>query len=653
MLRPGRPLPRTRVVLLEAVLTGLATLLVVAFHFRLWAARWREPWQIEGDSAFYLMVIRSLGRHGSYLRNPNLGWPFGQSMYDLPQGVDNAHLLVLRVLAAITGSPGATINLFYVITFFTVALVAHIVLRHLGFGRIVSALGAFVYAIAPYHFIRNEGHLLLSGYQLVPLGVLLALTMFDEPLPLLGHAGDADGGRRLFDRHSARTWWVLAACVGLASTGAYYLGFTLLLVGVAAVAHAVGSGRWRPIGAAACIIVVCGLAFAVNVSPTLRYQRSHGANTEVAARSPAETQLYGLKISQLFIPRQGHRVDKLASLSERSQGKIEDLRSEPGQQLGVIGALGLGALLVVTVLQLAGGARVAGYFAGAEGALLRRVSLLTTVCLLTGSVGGLSYLLSTAGARDLRSWNRISIVIAFLAVIAAMAGVERLMTRVGGGSAAAGARGVVRRCAPGVLVTVVALVAFADQTGVDGPAYAAVHSRFTTDSTFFATVRSTLGDGGAVYQLPFVSFPEAPARLGVGAYDGALGFVYQPALNWSYGFVRGRRPAYPLVLEKQPASEWLPSVAVVGFTGVVLDRRGYTADEANALVASITSAIGAPPVAESGGDQRYAFFDLRAFAAGVKLTLGADGIAARAAATLALAPPPGSIIAPLVPSAGG
>ena len=184
-MKPARSRLRWRTIVGEAVVVAVATVAVVAVHLRLWRAAWREPWVRGGDADFYLMLARSLEKHGSYLHNSNLGWPFGQDLADLPHGSDNLHLLALRFFAVVTGGPASAVNVFFIATFAAVAFTSHLVLRKLGFSRFASGAGAFVYAFAPYHFLRGEGHLLLSGYEMVPIGVLLALMLFEEPLPLL------------------------------------------------------------------------------------------------------------------------------------------------------------------------------------------------------------------------------------------------------------------------------------------------------------------------------------------------------------------------------------------------------------------------------------------------------------------------------------
>jgi phosphoglycerol transferase len=623
-VQPARPPLRWRTVVCEALVVALATVAVVAVHLRLWRAAWREPWVRGSDADFYLMLARSLGEHGSYLHTANLGWPFGQDLADLPHGNDNLHLLGLRVLAVVSGGPGAAVNLFFILTFAVVAFTSHVALRKLGFSRVASGVGAFVFAFAPYHFLRGEGHLLLSGYEMVPIGVLLALALFDEPVPLL-----RTGGRRGLDWRSRRTWFVVIAAILLASTGPYYFVFSMMLIAIAAAFHALNGGRWRPIVSAALIIVVGVTAFAINVSPSLLNTYRNGKNEAVALRSPFETEVYGLKIFQLFVPREGHRIELLRRASDRTLGSEAFFQSESGQQLGILGAVALLVILVVVGCRLAGRRSRETSDDGDE-LLVSRLGLFTIACLLIGASGGISFLISAAGLRDIRAWNRISIVIAFFTVIVLAMGVDRASAWLRDRWAS---RPGLARWAPALIATLVVVIAFADQGGNDTPPYQAVHAKYASDSEFFATVHDRLGDGAAVFNLPYQPFPEAPPRGQIGEFDEGVGFIFQPTLNWSFGGMRGRVPDYPKVLESQPVDQWMQAIAAIGFTGIVLDRAGYTEDERAPLEAQIEALAGPPTVSADG---RYAFYDLREFVADVRAELGDEAMNSLAARTLEL-----------------
>ena len=187
---------------------------------------------------------------------------------------------------------------------------------------------------------------------------------------------------------------------------------------------------------------------------------------------------------------------------------------------------------------------------------------------------------------------------------------------------------------PAALAALVVVVAYVDQGGKDTPPYDLTHAQYASDSDFFATVHDRLGDGASVFNLPYLAFPEVPPRVLMGAYDEAAGYIFQPTLNWSFGFMRGRDPDYPKVLETQPVSEWMTSIAAIGFTGIVVDGAGYTAEERASQESQIAELAGAPTVSADG---RYSFFDLQAFVTDVRAQLGDDGVKARAAETLAVA----------------
>jgi hypothetical protein len=665
-----KAVPRTRTLLLEAGVAKLTALVAITFHLRLWRARWSEPFTLGGDASFYLMETRSLGHFGSYLSSPNLGWPFGQSVHDLPQGVDNINWLILKVLYAVSGSVGGAINGFYILSFGAVAATAMAVFRLLGMRRWLAFVLALLYSFAPYHFARSEGHLLLSGYFLVPIGVLLALLMFRSP-PLVRRNA---AGRVRIDWRSRRSWLVILACVGLASTGSYYLMFSLGLVVIAAALAAAtnrSGQRLTPLISAGAIVVVAGFAFALNVSPTLRYMAAHGQNPGVAQRSPIETELYGLRVSQLVLPREQHWVHPLAEIARRSQGKV--VPSEPGQQLGAIGAFGFMAMLVAVAAATVGRRRTHLLDD------LSRLGVLAIACVLAGTVSGFSVLISAAGMSYIRAWNRISVVIAFVALLAVGCILERLFDRrdgsvvlpidelelvdavnapasttssldpvhgdgtpiatiseISSATSRTAARSPLGRRAVPVMVAVGLLgFGYLDQTGrSDLPQYAAIHQQAGSNGGFFASVASTVGPGGAVFTWPYVGFPEVPDRGGTGAYDQAMGYVYQPDLKWSFGFARGRHPDYPLAFESQPASQWLTSVVAIGFGALVVDRAALTGKGAIPDVEPEVQRVLAKPSMVSA-DGRYALYDLASFTAKIRAEKSAEELAAIAAKALA------------------
>jgi hypothetical protein len=608
---PDFAVPRPQRIGREALAVGFVGLVMACAQLRVWRARLSEPFTSGGDGNFYAMVVQGLARHGQYFDNPDLGWPFAQQLHDLPQGADNFNYLLLRGIVAVTRSPWAAINVFFLLTFATVAALAYVALRMLGVRRWVAAIMALVYDFVPYHFVRGEQHLLLTAFHFVPLIAVLALSMFDREPPLSRNR--ADGKVRPTLR---KNWWTVALIAAVASSGSYYFIFMLGLVGSAAVLSAIRRPSWRPIASAIAVTVIGSVVFVANVSPSLLFYARNGSNPTVAARAPSETELYGLKVTQLFLPRYGHRIQALADLTQKSQGRV--VVSESGQQLGLIGGVGLALIL---------GAVIAASMGRTKSRLGQRMvpaGLLTVACIAVATVSGFSLYLSAAGLSYIRSWNRVSIVIAFLALLGLAYTVEWWLDRK-----------VRSRRLVAVLGAVLVLVMVFDQfTPTDIPPYAALHATAQSNKQLFAKVATDQGDGGKVYMWPDEPFPEAFRRGGTDPYDQATGYIFEPKLLYSFGFVNGRHPQYGQSFESKPAAEWLTDAVAVGFRALVVDR---TAVEGPFRVVdvepSLAPVLGDPTMVSANG--RYAYYDLRRFAADATARLGADALAARAKTVLA------------------
>lgn len=604
MTAPGAA-PRLRSLLLESLAAGIASVAVVAVHLQLWRAEsWRQPWLVFNDAIYYQTLVQGMLDHGTYLSNPSVGWPFGLDARDVPEGAEILHWLVLRLLGAIGGAAFA-LNVFYVLTFATTAAAAHAVLRVLGVRRLTAGVGGVLYAFAPYHFLRGQNHVFLSSYALVPVGVLVALWLMG-PDPI----------RSWRDR---RLLAAAGAMVALASTGAYYLVFCTVLIVVAGSVATLRDRRLRPLLGALVLGTVGAATAMLNLAPSLWFWVTEGRNASVVQRGVFETEDYGLRISQLFAPRDYHRIDSLARLTEDARGTV--LRGEFGQQLGLVGAVGLAVVLGVALVATAG--RRSDIEPWPQ---LRQLAVLTVALMIVATVSGLSLLASAAGLATFRAWNRTSIVLAFIGLAAVCMLLDALA-----------ARAPSRRLL-GVLPLAVLAVGLVDQTSAaDVPRWNEQRTTGRSTAAFFRGLAGALGPGGTVWVMPHRVFPES----GIDCYDGLIGYLYEPELRWSTGFMSGRHPEYPLVLAARPAAARYDAVAAIGFQAVLLDRwltvpiaAGETRPEV--IEAATTAELG-PPVATSE-DGRYVWWDLRPRAEELRGRLGVDATAALAAEALASTP---------------
>src|SRR5260221_13764447 len=91
VLTSARPRSRVAGVARESIVVAALAVALATLVLSLWRARWGEPFNYDGDALYYSMVVRSIGRYGTYLTNPHLGWPFGLNLSDYPEGGDNIH----------------------------------------------------------------------------------------------------------------------------------------------------------------------------------------------------------------------------------------------------------------------------------------------------------------------------------------------------------------------------------------------------------------------------------------------------------------------------------------------------------------------------------------------------------------------------------
>ena len=369
-------------MVLGSVIVGVLAMVAASLLLRLWSAPLAVPFDYDGDAAFYLMEIQGLHDHGSYLTNPNLGYPFGQDTRDLPQGADNLNWLALRLLS-VFGGPGTTMNLFYLLSFGVIAGMAFAVLRLLRIRPLIAAVASLLYAFLPYHLLRRGGHLLLVSYGFIPLAVLFALSILSDDPPL------TTGAARTRFRLGRRGLLVLAGCAAIGSLGAYYAVFSVLLFVVAGAVAAIARRSWRPVWSAAILTATVGVVLVANIAPSILHRLRQGANPETIVRFPSETEIYGLRIQQLFAPRLGHRNGTLSRWADKAYSG--PVTSELGQTLGLLAAAGVLVLLGVVVVGLAGDRRRA-WWDGAAGRTLRHAGVLALVVILFATISGFAYL---------------------------------------------------------------------------------------------------------------------------------------------------------------------------------------------------------------------------------------------------------------------
>ena len=568
--------------------TAVVATVVAIVDFKLWKMDADVPiFGADGDGAYYLATVKTVVEHGWFWHNPDLGAPFGQDNYDFaaPFG-DLAHYVIVALLGLVLGDPVVVFNAFLLLCFPLIAVVAYAVVRDLGAAPVAALVAGVLFTFLPYHLLRSGyGHLFLASYYSIPLAVWLVVTLA-EGRTLLGR-----GSRR-------RVLAVVAACVIVGAASNYYAIFALLLlVTVVPIAALAQRSRQMALQGAAVVAIVAA-TFALCHLPAIVHPILNGPNDNVATRTVGESEAYGLRLAHMVIPRPEHRIERLAARG-RAYETSSALPAGEGftASLGGVATVGLAIALVVLLATGLGAARAA-----VRRARIAAAGATALVAFLIGTTGGLSVLIAFELSPQVRAWNRLSLVIAFAALLT----VALALTALGDRLRARGRPPWLL----GVLALAVGAVGILDQTSpADAPDHAAVGAAWRSDEAFVAAMQARLPADTDVVQLPYMSYPEHGSVHGMSDYDPLKPYLHSEDLRWTYGAVRGRASDWMAAHRLLAPERLATAAAAAGFGAVYLDRAGYL--DGGVAAAAALEKVAGPGNASAVTNRRLQFFDLR------------------------------------------
>ncbi|WP_448090928.1 DUF7024 domain-containing protein [Pseudomonas azerbaijanoccidentalis] len=590
ILDSGLPLESLQTVLVENWKLALSGAVISFFLASILITGWPEggwpdfsyPYFYQGDSLFHAWMAKSVSE-GWLFNNARSGYPFGSNFIDFP-GADSGSHLIIKVFSLLSGSSFTATNLFFLFSFPTVFLSSFCVIKSLGVSRAFSFVGALLFTFMPFHFQRIA-HLFYTWYFVAPIFFYLAFSIFR----LKSKKNSNTSPQKKWIKYALHTLLLL----GLSSFGVYYTLFGVILIFLAGILNLIKTGEALGFRRALLITAILASGVLLNVTPNLIEKHEQGVNTEAARRSPVESEVYALKLMQLILPRADHRISYIGQFTQAYNTHTPLINENTTSTLGIIASLGL-LMCFLYILASLSGTRVDNRFTF--------LAASTLLLFLFSTTGGLGALFSFTISPSIRAWNRASIFIAFGCILAFFLTLQLLLEKF---SSKIGIHSL-------LAAAIILIVGIYDQTTPSCKECRTPQKlAYDNDRNFVAEIERSLPDGAAVYQLPYMPFPETPPLNRLADYQLATGFVHSKNLHWSYGGMRGRDgDLYYRSLAKEPMEKQLEIIKRLGFNGIYIDRRGYS-DNAEALIGSLTNLLGAPPLFNSSNGE-LVFFRLTA-----------------------------------------
>ncbi len=533
------------------------------------------PYIYQGDGLSHSwLTLRAM--EGWIFDNPRSGYPFGSNFLDYP-GSDAGNLLLLKIIGNIVANYYGALNLFFLLSFSAIFVASYCSLRAFQLCKAFAFVASLLFAFLPFHFQRL-GHLFYLWYFVVPIIFFLCISFYES-----------------IEKYSSRKNVFLLFCTSimLASFGVYYALFGVIAFSVCVFAIFCKNGSVKCAKAPLFAIVFVVFGVFLNIAPNMVNKHLNGENPEVAVRSASEAEVYGFKLMQLILPRAGHREPHLASLTQRYNEATPLVNENVTSSLGVVGAAGLAGLLIFLIFALSG---------RKIDARLSLLAMLISVFFLFGIIGGLGSLFSSVISPSIRGWNRISVFVAFGAIAVFFIFLQNFIEKYFSSEKQKivfFVSGLIF-CGIGLYdQTTSACLACNEQT----------KAAFESDRNFVAEIEKNTPIGSAIYQLPYMPFPEVAPLHRLHTYDLAVGFLHSKELRWSYAGMKGREgDLFYRALAQESVEKQLEIIKRMGFSGIYIDRRGFE-DNADSLIIRLTALLGAEPLLKRA-DGLVVFFRL-------------------------------------------
>jgi phosphoglycerol transferase len=509
------------------------------------------PLSYTDDGLFVLLYVKLLLAGHWSLSSQNLAYPLGMNLCDFP-GSDFGNRAFFILSSLFTKDPVVAFNLYAYLSFPITACATFFLSKKIGLTKVNSIVLSTLFAFSTFSIQRlmHFGHLVYMCNFVVPIFFYLGYFIYNYEVE---EKKDYVGWKKLI-----LTVFVL---ILLSSFGVYYAFFGCLILTGSGILGTVRFYNFRNflISMIACCVVFIG--FLINMIPTVINSIQNGKNNEIAVRNAGETDIYSLRLTQMLVPHSDHRLKLFRNINKKYTETFTFINENKTSSLGLIGGLGflisIFVILFLTELNVSiSPLRPIRYF-----------SIIGGILFFYGVTGGFGSMFSFIAVPIFRGVNRVSIFISLSSLIVFFLFFQQALETV-----------FKNNTKKYLIMIFVLLIGIFDQTFKIPLSYLEKNKMaYLNDKYFVEKIEGLMNPGGAVFQFPYMAFPEVPPISGVETYGLARGPINSNTIKWSYGAIKGRKADDLFkVLSEQDITKQLELIRSIGFNGIYIDRRGFT-----------------------------------------------------------------------------
>lgn len=532
-------------------------------------------------------------------------------MYDYPS-FDALNYLIMLFISFFTKNASAIMNIFYLLTFPLSAMTAMFALLELKCSNSSALFASQLFPFMAYHFFRNETHLLLSAYYMVPLGILVVLWYMQGDISM-SISRSKSISKNLFDNRK----YLLSVlfCFMISSTGIYYAFFTCFFLFLAIFKKIIdekGFKRSASLGISLLLVIIAGGI--ANYFPTILYHLRGGEYADTLARAGESAEIYGLKIIDLFMPTATHHDSRVATLVDLFHSTEPLANENTSVSLGALVSLAFSFLLIIPLFSFKETSH--------RKKLIRNTSILSYAGIILATTGGISALICRLIFSGIRAYNRIGVFIFFLALVSGTIILDTFFgNTVKDQTDAETVSPKVRfkkasfiflkyrKWLQVLLIPLLVLALYDQIPGMSIQPYEANKQQDIAVQAYFRQIEDSVTQGSYIYQLPYVSFPEPAIAYGSGPYSHLAGYLNTTELHWSYGALTGTESdQWARTVSQMPAVEMIAVLEAAGYEGIYVDLSNYPDDGMKNIVSQLAGITNKEPLWSQ--DKQQAFISI-------------------------------------------
>ena len=534
----------------------ILSLITFAFLFQIWQIDLLKPIiSYDSDALFSEFVFKTIIESGWFFTNNAVGLPHlensGFFLYDYPIYGDSFHFLLIKFLALFSSNTFLVTNCFFILTFPLVAFTSFVVLRSFKITFLTALLISNLFCLSPNRFFFGAFFIGIFAatngiYYGIYAGVIFIFAWFLSYLK----------NGQCLNRYFAN---VIVLCVSI--------GFILF-----------------------CLHV-----------PSLIYWFSHGFNGSLANRDPYQSEMFSLKIVNIFLPVANHYLSYFRHVRDLFDTTLPIYEANFAS-LGIVGAGGFLFLLLLPIVNMQNGEK------SAFTQTVKKFSLNSHDQNLIGNLAGLNFLMlifATVGGLVMlfvmsfpliRSHARFSIFIGFCAMFLIAILFDKIVKRGNFWSK--------------ILIIVISTIALFDQVGMvsaNNLQSQKMLEKFSIDQEFVQKIEQSMSEGSMIFVMPSFGFPENTN------YDLLTGYLNSKKLRWSYPVMTGRDSyLWQQKVVEMDFDDFIAELKNAGFSGIYVSRiemsKKYDWEYLRKFEAKLRKIAKAPMI--SSGDINSVFYEI-------------------------------------------